>query len=611
MIFRIHQIASLVALAFATPLDETQDSSTANLGDMPSTYNPQRIIQEASAFGISPPLTSLPINTAATMFTTDPVVQDSVFLQGMSSGVFGSAFGIADGGLDGGPSKSNIPLTMANFEGIAGANAGGAVPPDTVGDVGPNHYVEMVNFAVAIYDKIGTPLLGPIALGDIWQGFAITDCAQTNGDPIVLHDQFEDRWMLTQFTTACKTNPNKCYNCVAISITPDPTQSYYLYAFSSQPGAGSNSFVLPDYPKYGVWSDSYVLTTADFEFAGSNEAFSGVSVYALEKDRMLVGDPAARAVQFVLNDTPPINVPQHFYGAGLLPADIDGNRLPPKGSPIPIIGSMDNDLGAPSDALNVWEFSVDWTNPAGSFFVFVGGLPTASFDSDFPCDPGDNGNNACIAQPDTTTKLDILSYAQRLLYRLAYRNFGDYESMVSTQSVEARPGIAGTRWYEIRRTRKGRYRIHQQGTFAPNDGVNRWMGSIAQDAVGNMAIGYSVSSSTVYPGIRYAGRLAEDAMGTMSLGEGTIINGGGSQTGSSRWGDYTSMNIDPSDDCTFWYANQYYATSSPANWQTRIASFTLPGCSDTGKKGSKSSKSDTKSDKRRLKKKSVRKENAM
>ena len=180
--------------------------------------------------------------------------------------------------------------------------------------------------------------------------------------------------------------------------------------------------------------------------------------------------------------------------------------------------------------------------------------------------------------------LDILSYRQRPTWRLAYRNFKDFEGMVTSQSVEATPGMAGMRWYEIRRDDAGEYTLHQQGTYAPADGVHRWMGSIAQDEDGNTALGYSVvNGTTVFPGIRYTGRLAGDPLGQMPLGEGVIINGSGVQTTTnSRWGDYTSMNIDPTDDCTFWYVNEYYTAagqaSSPAGWQTRIASFKLPGC---------------------------------
>jgi hypothetical protein len=210
-------------------------------------------------------------------------------------------------------------------------------------------------------------------------------------------------------------------------------------------------------------------------------------------------------------------------------------------------------------------------------------LPVASFDSIFPCAPTARD---CLPQPGITDPaqfLDILSYRQRPTWRLAYRNKGTYETMVTTQTVEALPGAAGMRWYEIRRV-GNTYSLFQQGTYAPNDGVHRWMGSVAQDKLGNTALGFSVvSGTTVFPGIRYTGRLAGDPPGTMTLAEGTIINGTGVQTtANSRWGDYTSLNIDPADDCTFWYTNEYYTAagqaSSPAGWQTRIASFKLPGC---------------------------------
>jgi hypothetical protein len=208
----------------------------------------------------------------------------------------------------------------------------------------------------------------------------------------------------------------------------------------------------------------------------------------------------------------------------------------------------------------------------------------APFDSIFPCVAGSSRD--CLPQPGVPTSqyLDFLGYRQRPTPRLAYRDFGVYESLVTSQSVEARPGMAGMRWYEIRRA-NGVYALYQQGTYAPDDGVHRWMGSIAQDQVGNIALGYSVVNGiSVYPGIRYAGRLAAAPLGQMNLGEGVIINGTGVQlTTNSRWGDYTSMNVDPLDDCTFWYVNEYYTPAGqPAitnGWQTRIASFKLPNCS--------------------------------
>jgi hypothetical protein len=473
-----------------------------------------------------------------------------------------------------------IPAPLANFEGISNQDnfnlLGGRVnPPDPVGDVGPNHYVEMVNLAWAVYDKQGNLLLGPFTLGSIWANFAVPDCATNAGDPIVVYDQFVDRWLLSQFTSA---GP-QYWNCVAISQTGDPTGAYYRYAFITQPDpdlAGGTFF--PDYPKYGVWKDSYILTTRDF---GDVDEY-GISVYALEKNKMVNGEANARAVQFFLDSN---DVPINLIGDGLLPPDVDGKQKPKNDDPAPIVGTQDDGgpYGATFDAINIWELDVKWRSTPTASLVLATQLPTAPFDSIFPCAPT---SRDCLPQPgitDPNQYLDILSYRQRPTWRLAYRNFKSYDAMVTNQSVEAAPGIAGVRWYEIRRV-NGTYSIYQQGTYAPGDGVHRWMGSAAQDKKGDIAIGYSVvNGTTVFPGIRYTGRLAGDPLGQMTLGEGTVINGSGVQTTTnSRWGDYTSLNIDPVDDCTFWYVNEYYTAagqaSSPAGWQTRIASFKLPGC---------------------------------
>jgi len=455
-------------------------------------------------------------------------------------------------------------------------------PPDPVGDVGPNHYVEMTNLAYAVYDKTGKVLVGPVDIGALWAGFAVDDCTDASGDPIVLYDQLADRWILSQFTTR---GAPYYYNCVAISKSGDPTGEYYRYAFVTQVAVidGMPYGYFPDYPKYSVWTDSYILTTRDFGDAGGY----GISVYALEKNKMLAGNPNARAVQFFLDsDVVPINL----IGDGLLPADIDGTRRPIDGISVPIVGTQDDNgpYGATSDALNIWELTVQWrANPAATL-AFAAQLPVASFDSIFPC-PG--GGRRCLPQPGVAVNqyLDILSYRQRPTYRLAYRNFGKYEALVTNQSVEAAPGVAGVRWYEIRRDRPlpntpSVFSIFQQGTYAPGDGVHRWMGSAAMDRQGNIALGYSVVNGVnVFPGIRYTGRLAADPLGQMTLGEDTIVNGTGVQRSvNNRWGDYTSLNVDPTDDCTFWYVNEYYTAagqaSSVAGWQTRIGAFKLPGC---------------------------------
>ena len=472
-----------------------------------------------------------------------------------------------------------IPSPLLTFEGLSNQDNfnlfGFRVnPPDPNGDVGPNHYVEIVNLAFAVYSKNGTLLLGPIDTGTLWADFEVPDCTDPSGDPIVLYDQLADRWILSQFTTSGLSDPTRPFwNCVAISTTGDPTGTYYRYAFET----GHFQF-FPDYPKYGVWTDSYVITTREF---GPTTEY-GIGVYALEKNKMINGQPA-RAVSFFIDGNDPELLP--LVGDGLLAADIDGKQKPKLDAPIPLVGTQDDGgpYGAVFDALNIWDLSVKWRSTPVATLSLNTQLPTAAFDSIFPCAPS---SRDCLPQPGITNPaqyLDILSYRQRPTWRLAYRNFKDYEALVTNQSVEAAPGVAGVRWYEIRRT-GDTYSIYQQGTYAPGDGVHRWMGSVAMDRQGNMALGYSVVNGVdVYPGIRYTGRLSGDPLGEMTLGEGVIIDGSGVQrTTNSRWGDYTSMNIDPTDDCTFWYVNEYYTLagqlSSTAGWQTRVGSFKLPGC---------------------------------
>jgi hypothetical protein len=499
-----------------------------------------------------------------------------------------------DGALQPQVGAAAIPSTSQNFEGLSNQDNfnifGFRVnPPDPNGEVGPNNYVEMINLVFAIYDKSGHKLLGPVDTGTLWENFAVPDCTDPSGDPVVLYDQFTDRWILSQFTTSGMNrdgsfNGKPFYNCVAVSQTGDPTGAYYRYAFITSQ-AGSTSTFFPDYPKYGNWTDSYTLTSRDF---GSQDEY-GISVYALEKNKMVNGEPA-RAVHFFLDGNDPDVLP--LVGDGLLPADVDGKQKPKTDAAIPIVGTQDDNAsyGATFDALNVFDLSVKWRSTPIASLELNTQLPTAAFDSIFPCGvvPGSQtpSTRDCLPQPGVTDGslfLDILSYRQRPTFRLAYRNFKDYEALVTNQSVEATPGVAGARWYEIRRT-GSTYSLYQQGTYAPGDGIHRWMGSIAQDKKGDAALGYSVvNATTVFPGIRYTGRLAGDPLGQMTLGEGTIIDGSGVQTATnSRWGDYTDMTVDPVDDCIFWYVNEYYKESgTPADtrpWRTRIASFKLPGC---------------------------------
>ncbi len=572
---RTFPVVLAAALATAITAGATQ------AGPSPNAKGPK--FTEAVAFDVSKPLRDLakqaPAGGTLAPATGKDTDSELTAIRGGSNAVFGALASLTAAAAPQAASSqlvsASIPAPMANFDGLSNQDNFNVFgfrvnPPDPNGDVGPNHYVEMINLVFGVYSKTGTLLLGPVDTGTLWSGFAVPDCTDPSGDPVVLYDQLEDRWILTQFTTA---GP-EYFNCVAVSQTGDPTGAYYRYAFST----GLN---FPDYPKYSVWTDSYVITTREF----GPTAEYGIGVYGLEKNKMLNGEPNARAVSFFLDGNDPAILP--LVGDGLLPADIDGKQKPKTDTAIPLVGTQDDNAsyGAAVDALNIWDLSVKWHSTPTASIALATQLPVASFDSIFPCAPS---SRDCLPQPGIVNPaqyLDILSYRQRPTFRLAYRNFKDYESLVTNQSVEALPGIAGVRWYEIRRNAAGAYSVYQQGDYAPNDGVHRWMGSIAQDKKGNAALGYSVVNGVnVFPGIRYTGRLAGDALGQMTQGEGTIVNGTGVQTTTnSRWGDYTDMTVDPVDDCTFWYVNEYYTAASqatsPAGWLTRIASFKLPGCS--------------------------------
>ena len=485
-----------------------------------------------------------------------------------------------------------IPAPLLTFEGMSNQDNfnmfGFRVnPPDPNGEVGPNNFVEMINLVFAVYDKAGNLLAGPVDTGSLWAGFSIPDCTDPSGDPVVLYDQFMDRWLLSQFTTSGLNDPTRPFwNCVAVSTSGDPTGTYYRYAFET---TSDGIFYFPDYPKYGNWTDSYVLTTREF---GPTIEY-GIGVYALEKNKMVNGDPNARSVKFFIDGNDPDLLP--LVGDGLLPADPDGKQKPKTDTAIPIIGTQDDDAdyGATFDALNIWDLFIKWRSTPIASLALNTQLPTAPFDSIFPCTPT---SRDCLPQPGIVNPaqyLDILSYRQRPTFRLAYRNFKTYESLVTNQSVEATPGVAGARWIRDPPRRSRHVQLfYQQGTYAPGDGVHRWMGSIAMDKKGNMALGYSVVNGVdVFPGIRYTGRLAGDPLGQMTLGEGTIINGSGVQlTTNSRWGDYTDMTVDPTDDCTFWYVNEYLHTGwadvvsgrlADAHWQLQAAWLPVGSSRDT------------------------------
>ncbi len=457
---------------------------------------------------------------------------------------------------------AKMPPTDFNFEGVNNVN--GVLPPDTNGDIGydpatgKKYYMQWVNLSLAVWDVTNNPptlVMGPVNGNSIWSGFGGMCETHNDGDPIVLYDHLAGQWMISQF--ALDFSAPDFHQCIAISETGDPTGSWYRYDFQI------STTKMNDYPHFGVWPDGYYMSINQFDAA--TWGWAGAGVVAFERDKMLQGQNA----QMVYFDLASVNMD---YG-GMLPSDLDG-AVPPSGAPNYFAEWDDSSWIGPDDALRIWEFHVDWANPANSTFGVNGDpnyvIPTADVDPSM-CNFARN----CIPQPGGTA-LDAI--ADRLMYRLQYRNFGDHQALVGNKTVDSDgTDHAGVYWFELRNPGTG-WNMYQEGVYAP-DSDNRWMGSIAMDQSGNIALGYSVSSASTYPSIRYDGRLDGDPLGQMTQGEAELVAGGGSQSHSSgRWGDYSMMGVDPTDDCTFWYTQEYYGADSTAGWQTRIGSFRFPTC---------------------------------
>jgi Bacterial Ig-like domain (group 3) len=456
------------------------------------------------------PMRTLPLPPGLSQLEEDPVLQRTVSLA--------------------------TPTTGLSFEGLGNGQYGFSVtgtPPDTEGTVGATQYVQWVNTSFAIFNKTtGALVAGPTAGNTLWSGFGGGCQSNNDGDPIVLYDKAAQRWVFSQFSVS--TTPY--LQCVAVSTTSDATGTYNRYSFQY------TNF--DDYPKMGVWSDAYYETFNMFSNGGNT--FAGADACAFNRTAMLAGTAATQ-----------VCFQQGSSVGGLLPSDIDGTTAPPAGSPNYMIYYGTN-------SLNLYKFHVDFTTPSNSTFTGPTVISVASFSP--LCSGG-----TCVPQPGTRT-LDSL--ADRLMYRLSYRNFGTYESLLVNHSVVA-GSSGGVRWYEIQNP-GGTPIVAQQSTFAP-DSNYRWMGSIAQDQSGNMALGYSVSSKTVYPSISYTGRLATDPASTMES-EVSVVTGAGSESTYSRWGDYSAMQVDPVDDCTFWYTQMYQKANGSFNWNTRIMNFKFPTC---------------------------------
>jgi len=433
-----------------------------------------------------------------------------------------------------------------NFEGLGAGFPNYSVkfaPPDTIGAVGLTQYVQWVNSDFAIFDKNTGVIVdngGPFPGNTPWAEFGGGCQSNNDGDPQVQYDKLAHRWVFTQFSVS--TTP--FLQCFAISLNDNARGPYFRFAFSF----GNSDF--NDYPKLGIMPNGYYMSYNIFQ----GNSFVGPRVCSVDRTAALAG-------------APPVQICKQLAASdgSLLPADLDG-ITPPSDT------TQNFFVGFQANSLQVFKLKPDYVTPANTTLTGPVSLSVASFTITCP----DLGGGDCITQPGADQRLDAL--ADRLMYRLAYRNRDGTESMVVNQSVKSPTSRSGVRWYELR-VSGGNATLFQQGTFAPNDNIARFMGSAALNKCGDIAVGYSVSAPTVtFPGIRTTGRLSTDPPGQLQA-ETVIKAGAGSQTsGLERWGDYSAMNVDPGDDSTFWYTNEYIQTSGTFNWHTRIASMKFATC---------------------------------
>jgi Abnormal spindle-like microcephaly-assoc'd, ASPM-SPD-2-Hydin len=433
----------------------------------------------------------------------------------------------------------------ADFDGV-GAN--GFAPSDVNLAVGPNHIVQTVNVQLAVISKSGTLLSGPTNLTTFFAPLG-GDCFAGASDPIVNYDRLADRWVISD------VGIGKTFSeCIGVSKTNDPAGAYSLYAFSF-------GTTLNDYPKVGVWptaSNSAYLAT--YNLFANGRTFNGAGICGFDRTKMLAG--SANPAQLCAT-TPNTE-------GGYLPSDLDGPTPPADGTPGLFLTWQNNNPGQ----LFLRKLTLNFAAATASLSA-----PTAISvaNTSIACS-GTAG--ACVPQTGTTQLLDTLG--DRLMHRFPVRHFADHDRAVANHAVASGSQVA-FRWYELLDP-AGTVTLNQQGTFAP-DTTFRWMASAAEDKNGDLAIGYSASSASIHPAIRFTGRVPGDPAGTLET-EASIIEGTGSQTSAttklSRWGDYTALLVDPSDDCTFWYTNQYEKVNGTFNWSTHIGSFAFAGCAAAG-----------------------------
>jgi len=498
------------------------------------------IVIKASYFDISPPLRDMVkiLPTPADLTWKNQVVKN-FYDPRRNQPTDSENTKVSDPYLQTWNGSLNADTVVQSFDGLP--NPQGYCPPDTDGDVGPDHFFQIVNCSFAVYTKTGTKLIGPLLNSSIFSGLPNN---HNDGDGVVLYDENADRWLFSQFSLPNFPN-GPFFEMVAISQTADPTGSWYRYQFQFSD--------MPDYPKLGVWPDGYYLTCNRFSAGSTN--FMGTGAAALNRTKMIAGDPSAEMVYFTL--------PSNNDAYAVLPADCDGT-FPAAGTP-----NYFTYFNNSPDRMDIRAFHVDWDNTANSTYNLEKQLPVNAF-TPFPWSAG-------IPQKGTSVK--VAAMGDRLMYRSQLRTFSDHLSIVACHSVNVGSGVSGIRWYELRKEGSNEWMVYQQGTYNP-DADNRWMGSIAMDSSGNIALGYSIASSTRYPSVYYTGRTSCDPLGEMTIAEGIIVDGTGSQTNTwsgnpSRWGDYSAMSVDPVQPSTFWYTQEYYKTVSDNSWKTRIGSISF------------------------------------
>ncbi len=449
------------------------------------------------------------------------------------------------------PNGFTVPV-----ESFAGQGFTGAVPPDTVGAGGRNYFVQAVNNAsgtsIRMFDRQGGTLV-TFNLADIAPSPASVCSTDAAGDPIVLYDNLADRWFLSEFTWS------EDRMCVYVSQTSDPLGYYWVYEFAATD--------FPDYPKFAVWPDGY--------YAGTNE--SDPALYVFDRSAMLDGDPASFQRLIVESG-------DQLPGFGfemVVPAGVEGLAPPPEGSPALFLRHNDDELhsGSPNateDYVEMFELSVDWADAANTSLTGPIAIAVTEFDSDL-CESNAGAELdpfKCILQPGVSSvRLDAVR--EIVMFPVQYRNFETHEAMVGVFSVDVDGNdVAGSRWFELRRSGGGSWTLYQEGTQSLLDGTSRWMASIGMDRVGGIALGYNAASSTsTFPSLRYTGRTAVAPLGTMEMPE-TELAAGSAANASQRYGDYTSISMG-SSDCFFWYTGEY--NTSPL-WSTWIGTFAFDEC---------------------------------